>query len=175
MTVYSIWGQAAESFTTTGFTGTLATDFNLSTAAQLTGIWVYSPSGATPLPTACAIYDVGGSSVVSGTLNSSPSWSGAAGAGWVKCTYSGPTLNGSAYPYAVAVYYSATVAFQAYTWPANPNIIDATAASYSTTAGSISFPGTSAGAYTYWIDVEVTVTAAAAEPAPYLSQNSGMF
>ena len=82
---------------------TLATEFLLSQSCTLDNIWFYSASGATALPTRCAIWDVASQTVVAGTDNTSPSWSGAAGSGWVSCAYSSQTL--SAGDYKVAVFY----------------------------------------------------------------------
>ncbi len=74
---------------------TLATEFSLTSACKLMKIWHYSPSGATVLPSRCAIWNVGSQTVVTGTDNASPTWSGAAGSGWVYCDYSasGVTLS----------------------------------------------------------------------------------
>jgi Domain of unknown function (DUF4082) len=70
----------------------LATEFSVSRACKLDGIWHQSPipnvGPATVLPSRCAIWDVNSQTVVPGTDNSSPTWSGAAGSGWVKCDYS---------------------------------------------------------------------------------------
>ena len=63
---------------------TLATEFQLSQSCTLDNIWFYSASGATALPTRCAIWNVASQTVVTGTDNTSPSWSGAAGSGWVR-------------------------------------------------------------------------------------------
>ena len=82
---------------------TLATEFKLSQSCTLDNIWFYSASGAAALPTQCAIWNVSSQSVVAGTDNTSPSWSGAAGSGWVACAYSGVTL--PAGDYKVAVFY----------------------------------------------------------------------
>jgi hypothetical protein len=82
---------------------TLATEFTLSQSCTLDNIWFYSASGAAALPSQCAIWSVSSQSVVSGTNDTSPSWSGAAGSGWVSCSYSGVTL--PAGDYRVAVYY----------------------------------------------------------------------
>jgi hypothetical protein len=54
---------------------------------------VYSGPGAAALPTRCAIWNLGTQTEVVGTDNSSPSWSGSAGSGWVPCAYSGVTLS----------------------------------------------------------------------------------
>ena len=178
MAVYSIWDQQTESGAATGFTGTLGTEFNLAEAASLTGIWVYSSTGATPLPSACAIYDYDTMTLVSGTLNNSPSWTGAAGSGWVDCIYDGSVSLTAGVNYAVAVYVGGTVFFSAYVvpgWPTVSGIIDATAGVYDTTSGGINFPETNAGSYTYWIDVEVTVfTPPPSPPLPFTGFMSSM-
>ena len=82
---------------------TLATEFQLSQSCTLDNIWFFSASGAGALPTRCGIWSSSSQSVVAGTDNSSPSWSGAAGSGWVACPYSGVTL--PAGDYRVAVFY----------------------------------------------------------------------
>ena len=154
---------------------TLATEFTLSGSCTLDNIWFYSASGATALPTQCGIWNVGSQSVVAGTGNTSPSWSGAAGSGWVACAYSGVTL--AAGDYKVAVYYGggtewyqATVAY----WGGGG------VGAGGITNGPVTAPGTSAaaspgqstynkGSWAYpqsyasvgngenfWVDVEVT-------------------
>ena len=83
---------------------TFGTEFLLSESCALDNIWFYSPPAVSPtaLPTRCAIWSVQTQQVVAGTDNSSPSWSGAAGSGWVACSYSGVTL--PAGDYKVTVY-----------------------------------------------------------------------
>jgi len=70
---------------------TLGLEFTLSQPCALTRIWHYSPSGSSVLPSRCGIWDVATQTEVAGTDNQSPSWSGAAGSGWVSCDY---TLSG---------------------------------------------------------------------------------
>ena len=82
---------------------TMGTEFLLSQSCTLDNIWFYSPPGVTVLPSRCAIWDVATQSVVAGTDNQSPSWSGAAGSGWVACAYSSITL--PAGDYKTSVYY----------------------------------------------------------------------
>jgi hypothetical protein len=84
------------------FQQSLGTQFLLSKPCSLNNIWFYSPPGVSVLPTECAIWDVATQQVVAGTRNTSPSWSGAAGSGWVSCAYNGVTL--PAGNYKVAVY-----------------------------------------------------------------------
>ena len=153
----------------------LATEFKLSESCTLDNIWFYSASGAAALPTQCAIWNVSSQSVVAGTDNTSPSWSGAAGSGWVACAYSGVTLPAGDYKVAVfygggSEWYQATTGY----WGSG-----GTGASGITT-GPVTAPGTSAatspgqctynkGSWAYpqtyasagdgenfWVDVEVT-------------------
>jgi hypothetical protein len=153
---------------------TLGTEFLLSASCTLDKIWFYSAAGASVLPTRCAIWDVGSQSEVSGTGNTSPAWSGAAGSGWVSCAYSGVTLpagdyKASAYYGGGAQWYQATASY----WSTGPG-------ASGITAGPLTAPGmsaaTSPGQSTYnlgtwgypatwatggngecnWVDVEVT-------------------
>ena len=159
---------------TSGYT--LATEFTLSGSCSLDNIWFYSAPGAAGLPTQCGIWNVGSQSVVAGTVNTSPSWSGAAGSGWVACAYSGVTL--PAGDYKVAVYYGGgSEWYQATTSYWGGGGIGASGI----TSGPVTAPGTSAatspgqstynkGAWAYplsyasvgngenfWVDVEVTL------------------
>lgn len=158
---------------TTGYT--LATEFKLAAPSTLDNIWFYSASGAALLPTRCAIWDVSSQTVVTGTDNSSPAWSGSAGSGWVGCAYSGVTL--PAGDYKVAVYcgggsrwYQATIGY----WIAGgvggngitagpltaPGASAATSPGQSTYhLGSWAYPQTYASGgngENYWVDAEVT-------------------
>jgi hypothetical protein len=80
---------------------TMGTEFLLSAPCTLDNIWFYSPAGSTQLPTRCAVWDVATETEVTGTDNPSPSWSGAAGNGWVACGYSGIVLPPGGYKVAV--------------------------------------------------------------------------
>lgn len=71
---------------------TLGTEFQLGTPCALNKIWYYSPATVTQLPTECAIYSVSSLNIVAGTDNAAPAWSGAAGSGWVSCSYAGNTI-----------------------------------------------------------------------------------
>ena len=153
---------------------TLATEFQLSQSCALDNIWFYSASGATVLPTRCAIWNVGTQSVVAGTDNTSPTWSGSAGGGWVACAYSGVTLPAGDYKVAVfygggSQWYQATVGY----WStgagasgitAGPVIAPGTSAATSPgqstyNAGSWNYPvsyAASGNGENFWVDVEVT-------------------
>lgn len=82
---------------------TTGTQFRLSTPCSLNKIWFYSPPGVSVLPSRCAIWDVATESVLADTDNTSPSWSGRAGTGWVSCSYKGVVLPTG--DYKVSVYY----------------------------------------------------------------------
>jgi hypothetical protein len=64
-------------------------EFILSADGFLSEIRFYSGSGADGLPIGSAIYDVSTETIVTGTENLAPSWSGLAGSGWVKVLYDG--------------------------------------------------------------------------------------
>lgn len=84
----------------------VATEIRLSQACTLNRIWYYSPSGSASLATSARVWRVTG--VNSGTsvaATASPSWSGAAGSGWVSCSFTGVTLQPGTYK--VSVYNSA--------------------------------------------------------------------
>ena len=152
---------------------TLATEFKLTESCTLDNIWFYSASGATVLPSRCAIWNVGSQSTVSGTDTTSPSWSGAAGSGWVSSAYSGVTL--PAGDYKVAVFYGGGsqwyVGGSGY-WTAGagangitagpltaPSASGATSPGQGTYhSGTWAYPATYAAGNgeNYWIDVEVT-------------------
>lgn len=158
---------------TTGYT--LAIEFQLSKSCTLDDIWFYSAHGAAALPTRCAIWNTSTQAVVAGTDNTSPAWSGAAGSGWVSCSYSGVTL--PAGDYKMSVFYGGGSAW----FQVTTNFWGGTGAGASgITSGPLTAPGTSAasspgqGTYsvgswayplvyasggngeTYWLDVEVT-------------------
>jgi hypothetical protein len=167
LTVYSIWQQGAVSPSLSGFQGTLTTEFSLSQSGGLTGIWLYSPATDTVLPSSCAIYLVSNQTIVSGTLNNSPSWSGAAGSGWIKCTYDGSVTLSASTNYVVAVFFtsSATAAFNSLTWPVTNGIITGSAALFFSGGASIQYPLSNAGSTTYWVDAEVTTASPPPPPA----------
>jgi hypothetical protein len=154
---------------------TLATEFQLMSSRTLNKIWFYSASGATALPARCGIWNTNTQTVVAGTDNTSPQWSGLAGSGWVSCAYSGVTLPAGDYKVAVwsgggAKWYLPTLGY----WGTNG------AGGNGITAGPLTAPGLSAaqgpgqstynpGTWAYpltygdgsngenfWVDIEVT-------------------
>lgn len=68
---------------------TLGLEFSVSQRCALSKIWHYSPSGSVALPTRCGLWNVGSQTVVPGSDNQAPTWSGAAASGWISCDYSG--------------------------------------------------------------------------------------
>ena len=158
---------------TTGYT--LATEFKLSASCTLDNIWFYSPTGAQVLPTQCAIWNVSTQAVVSGTDNTAPAWTGAAGSGWVACAYSGVTLPAGDYKVAVfngggQKWFLVTIGYWLGTGAgaggiatgplAAPGEAAATSPGQSTfNQGSWAYPGTygtGADGENFWVDVEVT-------------------
>lgn len=154
---------------------TLATEFQLSKSCTLDKIWFYSSSGAAALPTRCAIWSVSSQTVVSGTDNTSPSWSGTAGSGWISCAYNGVTLPAGDYKVAAfygggSKWYQVTVNYWGSGGPgANgitagpltaPGLSSATSPGQSTyNPGSWAYPqtyGSASNGENFWIDVEVT-------------------
>jgi hypothetical protein len=104
-TSYRLWPSYPTIPPTTNdddFEQTMGTEFTLGGPCALNNIWYYSPPGSTQLPTRCGIWDVATKEVVTGTDNSSPSWSGAVASGWISCPYQGVVL--PAGDYKVAVY-----------------------------------------------------------------------
>lgn len=161
--------------TATNFT--LATEFQLTRQCTLNKIWFYSPTGTTQLPTECGIWVVNTQSLFAGTDNSSPTWSGAAGSGWVSVSYGSVTLPAGDYKVAVlnaagspVIWNDATLNYFATLQGANgitngplsaPSLAAATPPGQGTynTGSTFVYPLTYSGAANgacYWVDVEVT-------------------
>lgn len=176
-TTYRLWpgyptvaGAAASD--TSGYT--LGTEFQLSAPCTLDKIWFNSAAGVAVLPTRCAIWSVSSQSVVSGTDNTSPAWSGSAGSGWVACAYSGVTLPAGDYKVAVfnaggTQWYQATTGYWGTGVGANgittgpitaPGVSAAASPGQGTYhQGAWSYPdlyATTGNGENYWIDIEVT-------------------
>ena len=160
---------------TIGFT--LATEFKLSASCTLDNIWFFSPTNAAALPTRCAIWSVGSQTVVSGTDNTAPSWTGAAGSGWVACAYNGVTLAAGDYKVAVfhpggSKWFLVNTSYWSNNGPGTNGITNgpltapgeaaATSPGQSTyNQGSWAYPatyGAGADGENFWVDVEVTPT-----------------
>lgn len=145
-------------------------EFEVPSSVSLTGIWFYSGPAATSLPTACALYNASTGVQISGTLNSAPTWSGAAGSGWVKCTYSGLSLS-SRTKYVAAVAHGSAVYYQSanywtsgagssgitngpLTAPASGSAVNGQAVY--TSGPGMAFPNSTVSGYDFGVDVEVT-------------------
>jgi hypothetical protein len=161
---------------------TLGCEFTLSQACTLDNIWFYSQAGVTQLPTRCGIWNVNTQALAAGTDNASPSWSGAAGSGWVSQSYTGVTLPAGDYKVSVLnaagtpaiwnpttnTYWGASVGVGGITnGPLSaPDTAHATSPGQDTynLGATFTYPLTyAAGANgaNYWVDVEVTPVPAA--------------
>ena len=166
---------------------TTGTEFWLSQPCTLDNIWFWSPPGSGVLPSRCAIFSITTQTEVAGTDNSSPSWSGSAGSGWVSCSYAGSGVVLPAGQFKVCVYtvggskfYQEDVDYFS-SGPGGKNIVNGPVTCPSTVNASA--PGNSTyqdGPWSYpatfddeddgenrWIDVEVTPTGGVtASPSP---------
>ncbi len=180
MTAYSLHSQGSYGLVSSGN----STDYNfgvqfaVSQSVTLTGIWWYSGSGSASLPIACALYNANTQAQIAGTLNNSPTWSGAAGSGWVKCTYSSPTLS-NGINYVAVVLHGSNIYYQlnGY-WTSGGGSSGITNGPLSAPSsagsvngqmtylpgGSIAFPTSTVTGYDFGVDVEVTTSAAASGP-----------
>lgn len=174
MTVYSIFSQATPVISGTGSsTGTFTVIFTLAQPAALTGIWVYSSNVDSALPGEIGIFDMATGTLVTGTHNTSPAWSGTLGSGWVKCAYDGSvTLDTRARGYCAGRLVIAGAVNHGYsnavTFPVTSGILTAPAEDVTSglfngpfnTAAPFSFPNSSGGAgppvFDWLVDVEVT-------------------
>lgn len=159
----------------------IGNQFAVSQSVPLTGIWWWSPSGSTVLPSACAIYNADTGTQVAGTLNSAPSWSGAVGSGWVKCTYDGTINLSSGTHYMVVVFGNSGSGSVGWFGATNGYWTTGTGANGLTSGGvlsapssaasihgqsaysygsSIALPTTTVTGYNFWVDVEVSPSTA---------------
>lgn len=151
---------------------TLGLEFSVNVACTLDNIWFYSDPAVTVLPTAIGLFQVSGPALVNS--NSSPSWSGSAGAGWVSAAagwalqpgvnYKAAVLggNGAVFNYYIADFWEPSAGFGGSGLTAGPVSFPSTAtaaspgqASYNAGA-TLTYPSTNAGPYDYLLDVEVT-------------------
>lgn len=158
--------------TANGFT--LGKQFSLSSPCRVNNVWFYSPATVSVLPGEVGVYRVSDQVLV--LSNASPSWSGAAGSGWVSAPLPGTLQAGVNYKAAVLqasnVIWNAAVAgyystgFGASGLTAGPMSVPSNASAASPgqetyhQAGTIAWPDTNAGPYAYGLDIEVTPVAA---------------
>jgi hypothetical protein len=155
---------------------TLGTQFSVSQACTISKVWFYSPSGVTQFPTGTGVFDASGPTLVAS--NSSPSWSGSAGSGWMSSTLSGTlqpghtykvcVVNGAGSPAiwnaAVANYWStgfggSGLVAGPLSAPNNASALSPGQETYNAGA-TLTYPTTNAGPFHYGVDIEVTPLAA---------------
>jgi len=154
--------------TANGFT--LGKQFSLSEQCDVNNVWFYSPATVTQLPAEVGVYRISDQSLV--LSESSPTWSGAAGSGWISAPLSGSLDAGTDYKVvvfqgsnviwnaAVANYYSTGFGGSGLTSgpisvPGNASAASPGQETYHQ-AAAIAYPDTSAGPFAYGLDIEVT-------------------
>ncbi len=107
----------------------IATEVRLSRTCALNRVWYYSPPGTVQLATRAGVYLIGSAGTgTEAAAIASPSWSGAAGSGWISASFALGTVLPAGH-YKVYVYNSAASPDQ---WSAK----DANTAYWGTGAGS---------------------------------------
>lgn len=149
---------------------TFATEFVLSQNQGLFGIWFYSAPGVLVTPSACVIWGVVSQAKVAGTETLSPTWSGAAGSGWVQCVYPGTVVLLANTRYRVSVYHDASALWRTNTaayWTTGAGasgISNGPISAYSNATATVgqgvtsvgyAFPNTGAAGQNFWVDAEV--------------------
>lgn len=91
---YRLWPNRADTNSGTSVDSslnfTLGNEFHISQSCQINKIWFYSPSGTAQLPTRASIYSILGPNAGTELISvTSPSWSGAAGTGWISTSVPG--------------------------------------------------------------------------------------
>lgn len=129
----------------------VATEIHLLQPCTLNEIWYYSPAGTVQLATACDVWAItGAASGVQVATSSSPSWSGAAGSGWVGCPFG--TVNLPAGQYKVAVFNNAGTPDGWSAKDANSNYWDTGIGGSGIASGPVFAPGLSAASLAYEFD-----------------------
>ncbi len=183
MTNYNLFAQATPTGVSSG-TGNAGTDgihFTVSSAATLEGIWHYSPSSSTQLPTEIGLYTTQ-AAPATGTLvtSNSATWltgpggsAASAGSGWVYAAFTSPPSLTSGTNYMATnfrndatnewfVYYSVTwpVTSAILTAPADVGGVSANSQGWynNTTTTSMAFPTSQLGGDNFGMDVEVSTS-----------------
>jgi hypothetical protein len=164
--VFTLFGQqpatagTADSFTASETNGL---KFSVSAASHLEAVWYSSPSGCTALPSTVGLYNADTSTLM--FEDTSPSWSGAAGSGWVKYVPANPiTLAAGVNYMAVAAHltdtsqdwYPITSGFWSGSGITNGPLSCPNQPYYYDNSGVLALPLTAFGNYNVWIDVEVS-------------------
>jgi hypothetical protein len=158
----------------------MGVQFSVSVSGgTLNGIWFYSAAGLTSTPDTIALYTTSGTLVSS---QASTFGGAAAGSGWMHGTFTSPPALTSGATYVAAVhgsggFYSSTANY----WSSGagsggisnpplsaPNNAGAVNGQGVFNTGPLSFPATSFNATNYWVDPDVTATAAAPPALQYL-------
>jgi hypothetical protein len=169
---FTLFGQPAAPSVLTADPGayTMGVQFSVSRNATLNAIWWFSPSGAAELPATIALFAVSGRSLVT---SQSPSWSGAAGSGWVRAPFASPPslTGGASYKGCITKtgtvnnFYGGTSLY----WSTGPGSGGVTSGPLTApnnaggdggqdtfnAAATVTYPLTSSSAANYWVDVEV--------------------
>jgi hypothetical protein len=179
MAVYTLFGQPANPASLISDTSayTMGVQFVTSQPATLTAIWFFSASGAVSVPGTIALFTANGAG--SGTLVTSQaaSWSGAAGSGWVRAPFTTPPSLTANQKYKACILDNASSLFYSSTghyWDtgagqngiaSGPLSAPNAAGSFDGqdsffTGGSLTYPTSQFSASNYWVDPEITVSAA---------------
>ncbi|HEX5494523.1 MAG TPA: hypothetical protein VFX70_08140 [Mycobacteriales bacterium] len=129
----------------------LATEFALAEPCTLDAIWYFSPAGTAQLATACDVWSIDGPGT--GTRmagNAAPSWSGAAGSGWISCAFGNAVLPAGIYK--VSVYNSTSPADGWSAKDANSSYWGTGAGGSGITNGPLSAPGVAGASPAYVFD-----------------------
>lgn len=129
----------------------VAAEFRLSQPCAVNAIWYYSPAGTAQLATSADIWSpVTTATGAKAAGTSSPSWSGAAGSGWVSCSPGGTVL--AAGTYKVSVFNNAATPDGWSAKDANTNYWGTGAGAAGITNGPLFAPGLSAASLAYQFD-----------------------
>lgn len=151
-------------------TGTLGTLVESAEAGTLAGIAFYSPPGSTVLPSEIALYAVTGQALIA---SQTPTWSGAAGSGWVAAAFASPPELSPGTQYMAAVsgtgmgYYDT----DSY-WSSGAGASGITSGPLSSPGGtgtqgfynpatSLAYPGSQYDSSNWWVDVSFVVAGTA--------------
>jgi hypothetical protein len=166
MSSYTLFSQGTTGGHDDSDTGTqaLGTVFTVSSSVSLTGIWQWSAPGCTKLPAECAVWNADTGLIVAGTDNPSPSWSGAAGSGWVKVSYDGSVTLTQGINYTVSAWNSTGTGGEWYgitagSWSGGithgPLSCPDQASRFTEPAATFLRPASAFGNFNIWVDVEV--------------------
>ncbi len=181
MTSYTLFGQANPGTVSSGAgnNGTNGLHFTVSAACTLNGIWHYSPSTSTQLPTEIALYTTQ-ASPSTGTLvaSNTATWltgpggsSASAGSGWVYAALTSPPALSSGTDYMAANFRNDAVnewfVLYTVTWPVTSGILTAPddvapGQGWYNIGTALTFPVTQLAGDNFGMDVQVSTASASA-------------